>query len=124
MSRILDGVWARIASGIPQGRSRSEGNAGSAAPRPITSAQGNQIVLYATAWCGDCRRAKRIFAALGVPYQEIDIDGDAAAREFVQQVNGGMRRVPTILFPDGTRLVEPATSVLEAKLANLPQQLS
>ena len=27
-----------------------------------------------TSWCGDCRRAKKVFAALGVPYAEINID--------------------------------------------------
>ena len=75
------------------------------------------IVMYTTRWCGDCRRAKRIFAALDVPYSEVNIEEHEDAAAFVARVNNGQRRVPTILFPDGTKLVEPANATLEAKLA-------
>jgi mycoredoxin len=34
----------------------------------------------------------------------------------VQQVNGGYKSVPTIIFPDGSVLVEPSNVVLEKKL--------
>ncbi|HEX9069622.1 MAG TPA: glutaredoxin domain-containing protein [Ktedonobacterales bacterium] len=74
------------------------------------------IVMYSTAWCGDCRRAKRVFAALEVPYHEIDIEEDSAARQLVQHMNDGMNRVPTILFPDGGYLAEPHTAALESRL--------
>ena len=77
------------------------------------------IVMYSTTWCGDCRRAKRIFGASGVEYTEINIDEDWAAAKEVMRLNGGMRSVPTILFPDGSVLVEPSTSVLETKLSAL-----
>lgn len=73
--------------------------------------------MYTTRWCGDCRRAKRIFAALNVPYAEVNIEEDKSAAEFVMRVNGGWQSVPTILFPDGTMLIEPANATLEAKLA-------
>ena len=83
-----------------------------------SNAQTNEhIVMYATAWCGDCRRAKRVFDALGVPYAEIDIDREPAAAETVIRLNHGNRSVPTIVFPDGSRLVEPSNAALEAKLA-------
>ncbi|MFI5272015.1 MAG: glutaredoxin family protein [Ktedonobacterales bacterium] len=82
------------------------------------SAQHEQpIVMYSTTWCGDCRRAKRVFAELGVPFQEIDIERDPAAAARVVQLNGGARSVPTIVFPDGSVLVEPSNAKLEAKLA-------
>ena len=74
------------------------------------------IVMYTTSWCGDCRRAKRIFAALGVAYTEIDIEESPQAAETVRQLNGGMQSVPTILFPDGVRLTEPSNQALEAQL--------
>jgi mycoredoxin len=76
-----------------------------------------QIVMYSTAWCGDCRRAKRLFDALGVPFAEIDIDREPAAAETVIRLNHGNRSVPTIVFPDGSRLVEPSSAALEAKLS-------
>jgi mycoredoxin len=75
------------------------------------------IVLFSTRWCGDCRRAKRLFDALGVPFTEINIDEDCAAAARVMRLNDGMRSVPTILFPDGSVLVEPSNAALEAKLA-------
>jgi mycoredoxin len=82
----------------------------------------SQIVMYTTPWCGDCRRAKRVFAARAVPYTEIDIERDEAAAEQVTRVNHGSRSVPTILFPDGSVLVEPSNSALEAKLAEVTGQ--
>ena len=75
------------------------------------------IVLFSTRWCGDCRRTKRLFDALGVPFTEINIDEDRAAAARVMRLNDGMRSVPTILFPDGSVLVEPSNAALEAKLA-------
>jgi mycoredoxin len=77
------------------------------------------IVMYATSWCGDCRRAKRVFGARGVEYTEINIDEDRAAAQEVLRLNGGMRSVPTILFPDGSVLVEPSMAALENKLSAL-----
>jgi len=74
------------------------------------------ITMYTTTWCGDCRRAKRVFAALGVPYEEVNIERDPHAAERVRRLNSGTQSVPTILFPDGTRLVEPSNTTLEAKL--------
>jgi len=77
------------------------------------------IVMYSTAWCGDCRRARRAFAASGVPYAEIDIEERPDGAELVRRLNNGMHSVPTILFPDGSVLVEPSGAALEAKLAAL-----
>jgi mycoredoxin len=76
-----------------------------------------QIIMYSTTWCGDCRRAKRFFDEHGVAYENIDIEGDTAAAQEVLRINGGMRRVPTILFPDGTVLVEPSNQELAAAVS-------
>ncbi len=76
-----------------------------------------KIVMYATAWCGDCRMAKRWFDSHGVSYEYIDIEKDEQAAEAVLRLNGGMRSVPTILFPDGSVLVEPSPRELAAKFA-------
>lgn len=76
------------------------------------------IKFYGTTWCGDCRRAKAIFAEMQVPYVWIDIDQNPQAANFVKQVNRGLRRVPTIIFPDTTILIEPDSESLRAKLRN------
>lgn len=83
-----------------------------------TTAETREIIkMYATTWCGDCRRAKRWFEAQGIPYEYINIEEDPEAAAFVMKVNGGMRSVPTIIFPDGSVLVEPGTRELAAKFA-------
>jgi mycoredoxin len=74
------------------------------------------IKVYGTTWCGDCRRAKAVFAEMGIPYLWFDIDHNLQAAEFVKQTNQGMRSVPTIIFPDGSILVEPDSESLREKL--------
>lgn len=84
-------------------------------PAPAADA----IRFYATRWCGDCHRSKRVFEAVGVGYTYIDIEQDDDAARLVRQLNHGMRSVPTIVFPDGSVLTEPSNSQLEAKLRSL-----
>ena len=73
--------------------------------------------MYATTWCGDCRMAKRWFDSHNIPYEYINIEEDPKAAEYVVKVNGGARSVPTIVFPDGSVLVEPGLRELAAKFA-------
>ncbi|MHB8588412.1 MAG: glutaredoxin family protein [Candidatus Dormibacteraceae bacterium] len=72
--------------------------------------------IYTTAWCGDCKMAKRVLEGAGVDYEEIDLDRDPAAVATVLAINGGYRTVPTILFLDGRVLVEPSRRELLAAL--------
>jgi thioredoxin reductase (NADPH) len=75
-----------------------------------------QIVVYSTVWCPDCKRAKRFLGELRVPFVNIDIEQDPEAMAYVEQVNQGKRIIPTIVFPDGSLLVEPSNAELAAKL--------
>lgn len=75
-----------------------------------------QIVMYTTQYCPDCLRAKRFFEAHQIPYLQVGLEGNTEATEFVMQVNQGHRSVPTIVFPDGSVLVEPGWEELRAKL--------
>ncbi len=76
----------------------------------------DSILVYSTVWCPDCKRAKRFFGEQRVPYVNIDIEQDAEAMAFVENVNNGMRVIPTIVFPDGSILVEPSNAQLAEKL--------
>jgi mycoredoxin len=78
---------------------------------------GEKIKMYVTTWCGDCRFAKRWLDAHGVSYEIINIETDEDAAAIVQRINGGNRSVPTIIFPDGSILVEPGPRELAAKFA-------
>jgi glutaredoxin 3 len=39
-----------------------------------------KVRIYVTSWCGFCRAAKRLLDERQVPYEEIDLTGDDAAR--------------------------------------------
>ena len=75
-----------------------------------------QIRVYGTTWCPDCVRAKQVLEKHKVPFVWIDINQDADARVYVEKTNYGNRSVPTIVFPDGSTLVEPSNKQLEVKL--------
>jgi mycoredoxin len=77
------------------------------------------IKMYGTTWCPDCMRAKQLFKRQNIGYDWIDIEQDAAASAYVEKVNGGYKSVPTILFPDGSTLVEPDNATLLKKLSTL-----
>jgi len=81
----------------------------------------NKIKMYATTWCGDCRMAKRWFDAHGIPYDYINIERNESAAAEVLRINRGMRSVPTIVFPDGSVLVEPSPRELAAKCLQQPE---
>ena len=75
----------------------------------------DQIVMYTTQFCSDCLRAKKFFEANNIPYLHIGLEDNQEATEFVMQVNKGNRSVPTIIFPDGSILVEPSWEDLKQK---------
>ena len=76
-----------------------------------------QLIMYTTQWCGYCRNLKKQLARDGIEMAEVDIEQDPAAAEFVMSVNGGNQTVPTVVFPDGTTLVNPSAAQVRARLA-------
>ena len=74
------------------------------------------ITVYGAPWCPDCKRAKQFLGEQRVPYSWVDIDQDEEGREYVQQVNDGKQIIPTVVFEDGSVLVEPTNAELAAKL--------
>ena len=78
--------------------------------------QEKKPIIYGTSWCGDSRRARRFFDENQLEYVWVDIDQDKEAGKLVEQINGGFRSVPTIIFPDGSTLTEPSTQQLRQKL--------
>ncbi|AKG53984.1 glutaredoxin-like protein [Dehalogenimonas sp. WBC-2] len=75
--------------------------------------------LYGTTWCPHTRRSRAIMDRQKVVYTWFDIEEDREACAFVEQVNRGDRSVPTIVFPDGTVLVEPDDNALVEKCQGL-----
>ena len=75
-----------------------------------------EITMYGTTWCGDCSRAKDFFGRHNISYTWVDIDKNSGASDNVRRLNNGKRIVPTILFKDGSILVEPTNAELATKL--------
>ena len=75
-----------------------------------------EITLYGAHWCPDCRQSKQFLGEHQIPYTWVDIEADKEAEEFVIRTNKGKRIIPTIVFADGSFLVEPSNAELAAKL--------
>lgn len=75
-----------------------------------------QIQVFGAPWCPDCKRSKQFLNEQRVPYEWKDIDQDEEARAYVQRVNNGKQIIPTVVFPDGSVLVEPTNAELADKL--------
>lgn len=80
------------------------------------NANPEKIMFYGTTWCYTSRRARTVLDENGIPYTFIDIDADMDGRRYVEEVNHGYRSVPTILFPDGSLMVEPTVQEIKEKL--------
>lgn len=75
-----------------------------------------EIKLYGTNWCSDCKRSKKFLGEQRIRYEFIDIEEDSKGQAYVQQVQNGGLSIPTIVFEDGTVLIEPTNAELAAKL--------
>lgn len=76
----------------------------------------DRITVYGAPWCPDCRRSKGFLNEQRVAYDWVDIDADEAGRTFVETLQHGGRTIPTIVFPDGSYLLEPSNTELAEKL--------
>ncbi|MEV4106718.1 mycoredoxin [Nonomuraea sp. NPDC049695] len=74
------------------------------------------LTVYSTTWCGPCKRLKSQLTREGISFQEVDIERDPSAAEFVMSVNNGNQTVPTVVIdtPNG-RIVRTNPSALEVK---------
>lgn len=74
------------------------------------------ITIYGANWCPDCKRSKDYMDSHKIQYDYIDIETTPEAVSKVEQINNGLRRIPTIVFDDGSVLVEPSNKELADKL--------
>src|SRR5215510_2096963 len=75
-----------------------------------------RVTVYGAYWCPDCRRSKKFLGEQFIPFKWVDIEQDKEGERFVIQKNGGKRIIPTIVFGDGSLLVEPSNAELAKKL--------
>ncbi|MCI0396563.1 MAG: glutaredoxin family protein [Chloroflexi bacterium] len=76
-----------------------------------------EIILYTSDWCAQATAVERFLEEHQVPVRVINISGNPEAQEELVALNDGHASVPTLLFPDGDKLVEPSFGELREKLA-------
>lgn len=74
------------------------------------------IKLYGTNWCSDCKRSKKFLGEQRVRYDFINIEEDTEGQSVVQKLQNGGLTIPTIVFEDGSILIEPSNAELAVKL--------
>jgi thioredoxin reductase (NADPH) len=74
------------------------------------------VTVYGAPWCPDCRRAKKFLGEHRVSYEWADIDRMPDVIPLVEGLQGGGRTIPTVVFADGSHLVDPTNEQLARKL--------
>ena len=75
-----------------------------------------KIILYTSNWCAHSLSVERFLDSNEIAVHKINIDGNSESRARLIEINGGYASVPTLIFPDGTKLTEPSLSLLREKL--------
>jgi mycoredoxin len=73
-----------------------------------------RLTMYTTSWCGYCVRLKRGLERAGIEFDEVNIETDPEAEQFVLAANGGNATVPTMLLPNGDVMTNPPLPALLA----------
>ena len=74
------------------------------------------FTMYSTPWCGYCQRLKKDLNAVGITFDEVDIEQVPDAADIVMKVNNGNQTVPTLVFDDGTAMTNPSVAKVREKL--------
>lgn len=81
-----------------------------------TAPEAGTVTMFSTTWCGYCRRLKTQMDRAGIGYNEVNIENDETAADFVQEANAGNQTVPTLLFPDGSTATNPSLKEVQERL--------
>ncbi len=74
------------------------------------------IRLLGTKWSPQSYTVKEFLSRNLIPYQWVDIDSDESMKEMALSITGDIKKLPIVLFPDGSNLVAPANSKIAEKV--------
>lgn len=57
-----------------------------------------RVRVFGTTYCGSCRRAEALLEKQGIPFEKIDVTGDAEARAELIKAANGRQTVPVIFI--------------------------
>jgi len=78
--------------------------------------------MYGADWCGDYRRAEKLFVDNNIKFQKTDPELDESAHFVESEVlrrNNSKKSIPVIVFDDNSHLTEPTNAQLAEKLGLL-----
>lgn len=73
------------------------------------------IQLLGAQWSPGTHEVKDFLARNQIPYRYLDVDHDARARALTGAAGDTGLKLPTLIFPDGTSMVQPSTQVIAEK---------
>ena len=74
------------------------------------------IRVLGAMWSSASHDVKDFLARSSIPYRWLDVDQDAEARSVVERVEPGEMKLPVLIFPDGTSLVQPSPQEVAEKV--------
>ena len=83
----------------------------------------HKIILYGNPFCGQVTPIRNLLERSGAEYEYIDISFSKQGREQLIEINQGYASVPTLIFPDGSKLTEPTPSQLAEKLVAMGYEI-
>jgi thioredoxin reductase (NADPH) len=74
------------------------------------------IRVAGTRWSAHSYEVKEFLSRNQVPYQWVDIEQDAPTRALVESLGAGSSKLPVVLLPDGSHLLQPTSTELADKV--------
>jgi mycoredoxin len=76
-----------------------------------------RLIVYGHNFCGQARRLADLLAKHHIDHEWRDVQDDSRFRDELRQLARGYLSVPTVIFPDGTVMVEPWPEAVLTKLS-------
>ncbi|MCY4044374.1 MAG: glutaredoxin family protein [Cellvibrionales bacterium] len=62
----------------------------------LSTPPSDKVIMYSTAWCGYCKKARKYFSDNNIPFVEYDIEKNPRARREYDKIGG--KGVPVIVY--------------------------
>lgn len=74
------------------------------------------IRLLGARWSAHSYAVKEFLSRNLIPYQWMDVDSDDKIKEQALSITGDIKRLPVVLFPDGSQLITPVNNEIAEKI--------
>lgn len=78
-----------------------------------------KIIFYGHPGCPTVPLVRTLLEYATAEFEYINIRSDELGRQHLKEINKGYESVPTLVFPDGSILIEPSNTELNEKLQSI-----